>query len=1017
LTRSIRIADEIVGSVHLRDVRPAWSTRWDVVPLAGLAVIAPFLVTLFAEWVALRRRIRGKLAVGFAVSSAVPLLALTLLLEATLGAEHRSRELERANEELARAERDLESETAELARDAQRLLKVAELRKRVEGEFPQTSEELVAWWGEADGVSRVFERTTSDGRRVRVGTGALWRQIPRGAALETGLARPFGQLLMFGVAHSAPGADQSLSVAVVRAPALADSSGARRAGAEHDVRFIGAGRDPAPLLADLAADAPGELRRGVFDASGQELVGVLAVSQRERGVPVVGEYTLTELLLAAGITAVFTVLLFAGILTGHLVGPIERLDRALRSGAPGDVEPDVADEIGHLTSAIRTYSGEVAERVHELETLHLAQGELSRRLDPDEAREAVLAFFARHASAISVWILWRGEAGEEARAFGAGGRALALPDDALLLHSALVAGEVVHALDSGETGMLSEFERVLLGPARRLLCLPLIAAGDTRGAIVLGFDRGEARGDLAFLQAAASQSAIVLENARLYRQAIRDQVTGFLSDPGFRQRVADEIQRAQSQPESGVLLVQIRLTGLPRDDQSAGERLREAANRLRVAVRGLAVFGRAGASDLEIALPWSGPAPDFETVARRLVDRVIAGPWPDGTPVTGVYAAHAAWPVDGPSARFVLAVLEERLVESQAGVPASQLVKLSAAVPVDFVASSPIMIQLLDTVRRIAEQDITVLIGGETGSGKDRVAELIHRWSRRAAGPLVHIHCPSLSVSLIEDELFGHAKGAFTGAHARRVGPFEYAAGGTVVLDEVAGLPPAGQVALLRLLETREVLPLGSERPVQLDVRVLATTGRDLAAEVERGAFRSDLYFRLNVAQVTVPPLRLRRQALPDLVEAFVRRFNASADRPVTSVHPRVMDALHEYAWPGNLRELENRLSRACVVASGGELGPEHLDFAPSGEESELVSVAAGGQGPMTARQERLIERLGAGERIGSAEFAAAEEISSRTALRDLLDLAARGYLIREGERRGTRFRRTAKGFEARSGH
>ncbi|MCC7012608.1 MAG: sigma 54-interacting transcriptional regulator [Planctomycetes bacterium] len=1015
ISRPIRVAEEVLGAVHLRDATPPSSTRWDVVPLAALVALAPFLVALFAEWIATRRRIRGKLAAGFAVTSAVPLLALTVLLEASLSAEHRERELERGNEELARAERELERDLRELERDAQRLLKIAELRKRVEGSFPETSEELTAWFGEGEGASRVLERTATDGRRVRVGSGPLWRAIPRSHVLGTGLARPFGQLLLCGVARSAPGADQPLSVAVLRAPSVPGVS-ARSSGAA-PLRFLGAGRDQAPQLADLTPLLAGELRRGVYDAAGQELVGVLLVPPRERGVPVLGNFSLNELLLAAAITALFTVVLFAGILTGHLVGPIERLDRALRSGGAGDVEPEVSDEIGHLTAAIRTYSGQVVERVEELRRLQLAQGELSRRLDPDQAREAVLAFFARNASALSAWVLWRGEAGEELRAYGDGGREFVLPPEALTLQAAVVAGDVLHVVDRGGQAVLSEFERVLVGPARRVLSLPLIAAGETRGAIVLGFAGEELGSDFAFLQAAASQSAIVLENARLYRQAVRDNVTGFLTDPGFRQRVAEEIQRAQGEPESGVLLVQLRLTGLPRDDELAGERLREAAQRLRLAVRGLAFFGRAGAGDLKIALPWTKGAPNFEALARRLVDRVSTGPWPDGEPVTGLFAAHAAWPADGPSARFVLAVLEERLTEEQSGVPTLQLVKLSSLVPVDFVASSPIMIQLLDTVQRIAEQEITVLIGGETGVGKDRLAELVHRWSRRANGPLVHVHCPSLSASLIEDELFGHAKGAFTGAHTRRVGPFEYASGGTVVLDEVAGLPPAGQVALLRLLETREVLPLGSERPLPIDVRIVATSSKDLAVEVERGNFRGDLYFRLNVAQVTVPPLRLRRQALPDLVEAFVRRFNASADRPVTAVHPRVMDALFEHAWPGNLRELENVLSKACVLASGGELGAEHLELSSAAAEDGAVSVESELPNRTSSRQERLLESLAPGQRITSAEYAEREQISGRTALRDLLDLVELGFLVREGTRRGTRFRRAAKVAPASSGH
>lgn len=1010
--RPVRLSDEYLGTVHLHDAAALKPSGWEPAPLAIVASVAPFLVALFAEWLATRRRIRGKLAVGFAVTSAVPLLALTLLLQASLTAEHRERESERATDVIARAEEQLEREVRELEREAARLLRIADLRKRIDGAWPETSEELAVWWGEGEGATRLLERTAVDGRRVRVGSGPQWRQLPRDVVLESGPARPFGQLLLVGVAQSPAGAELPLTVIVARAPSLASSTATART----DVRLFGAGRDPAPRAEDLEPASANEQRRGLWDRRGQELVGVLVSVPRERGVPVLGRYSLTELLLAAGITAVFTVLLFAGILTGHLVGPIERLDRALRAGRAGEVEPEVADEVGHLATAVRSYSEQVAVRVSEMERLAFAQGEMSRRLDPEDARAAVLGFFAKHTRALGLWALWRGEAGEEPRVYGESGRELALPDDAMFLQSALVAGELLQLVDRGETEALSEFERTLFGASRRLLCLPLIAAGETRGAIVLGLETDAPREDLAFLQAAASQSAIVLENARLYRQAVRDAVTGFLSDPGFRQRVVEEIQRAQGDADSGVLLVQIRLSGLPRDDRLAGERLREAAQRLRLSVRGLAVFGRSGAGDLKLALPWRGSEPSASAVERRLLERLTAGPWPDGEPVSGLYFAHAAWPKDGPSARFVQAVLEERMAEAQSGRPASQLVQITSQVPVDFVATSPILVQLLDTLRRVAEQEITVLVSGETGVGKDRVAELVHRWSRRANGPLVHVHCPSLSASLIEDELFGHAKGAFTGAHSQRIGPFEYAAGGTVVLDEVAGLPPAGQVALLRMLETREVQPLGSSRTVPIDVRIVATTSKDLALEVERGNFRADLYFRLNVAHVTVPPLRLRRQALPDLVAAFLRRFNATADRPVTGVDPKVMDALYDYPWPGNLRELENVLAKGAVLAQGGELGPEHIDVAPTADASTPTGEGAASV-VLSERTERLLESLAPGDRTSTAEFAERESISSRTALRDLQALVEAGYLVQEGTRRGARFRRSGRPLPTRTGH
>ena len=1011
LTRPLVIGSDTVGTVSLLDTRALdGAGRRAFLPLGALAGVAPFLVTVFAEWLGTRRRIRGKLAVGFVLSSAIPLLALTLLLEASLAQERSIHENERAQASLARAEADLERLERELQAEAGHLLRIALLERSKGAPFPKTAAELEAWWGSGDNNIRVLEYTESDGRRMRVGSGPGWREFPARWELREGLIRPWGRLFVGGVARTRTGAPQPLAVLVGAEPPLPGFSASASAdpGA---VRLLGAGRDREPTVADLSPADPREVRRPVLGSEQGELAGVLVVSERERGTPVIGTYSLTDLLLAAGLTAVFTALLFAGILTGHIVGPIERLDRAVRGGTTAELEPVVPDEIGHLTAAIRSFSSELSTRVAQLETLHQAHAELSSRLNAEQAREAVLAFFARETHAERTWLLWGGERGEEPRLFGAGGRDLALAGDAALLHAALESAEVTHVVEAPGMPSLAPSERELFAGCSRVLGLPLLAAGECRGALLLGWaDRG-ARFDLAYLRTAAGQAAIVLENARLYQRAVSDAITGFLFEPAFRERLAEEIRRAQGPAGiggpggtggsggAGVLVVQVRLADLPGDDALASERLRAAASRVRLAVSGLAIFGRFGAGDLAVAVPWTKARPAFAALERRIAEEVARRPWPDGEPVRGLASSHAAWPADGPSARFVLQVLEERLAEVHAA-PTRPV--HAAALPEDFVADSPLMVELVDTLRRIAEQDVTVLVSGETGVGKGRVAELLHRFSPRRAGTFLQVHCPSLSEGLIEDELFGHEIGAFTGAHSRRIGPFEYAAGGTLVLDEVGGLSHDGQVALLRLLETREVRPLGSTRAVPLDVRIVATTSRDLAQDAESGAFRRDLYFRLNVAQIAVPPLRLRRLDLPKLVAAALRRHNSSAERPVTGVDPRVLDALFEHPWRGNLRELENALSRALLQAEGGELLPGHLEL----ETFPVGSPDLASRGGLNPRQEALLDGLREGQRITSVEHAIHHGITSRTALRDLVELAERGYLVREGARRGMRFRR-----------
>jgi len=973
-------------------------TRWDVLPLATAILLAPFVVVILAEALATRRRIRFKLALGFAVSSAVPLLALTTLLEASLEAEHRQHESDRVASAVARAERELDQQLAELEATAHHYLSIAELRaaegrspaSTEEGEpapaFPRSEAEVDQWLGPGppDEV-RLLELVDLDGRRHRIGSGPGWREVQRASDPRTGFVRSFGRLMAAGIAQSQGGVEFPLSVTVMRVPRVPETA---------DVWLFGAGDDRQPSEADLAL-RPGEALRRPLWGPGGELVGVWVAESRPRATPFLFDFSLTELVLAAGVLAVFTTLLFAGVLTSHLVRPIERLDRSVREGLPEPLDIRVHDEVGNLTSAIQTFAGELAHRVDQLESLQEAQRDMTSRLDPAHARRAILAFFAERTGA-RAFLLEAGTAGSEARLVDASGARLPVAYGRGFLGLAIAAGEVLHLVCGPSRAGLRADERARFAGAERLLVLPLVLGGASRGAIVLAYATTDEPSDLPFLETVASQAGVVLENARLYQTAVEDPVTGFLFDAGFQRRLSDEIERAES--GGGSVVVGAVHLQLPRDDEAAEGRLREAALRMRRAVRGLAFFGRSQTAFLYVAVPGPRSGGGASELARALRRGVAAAAWPDGDDAAGVVVAAAAWPDDGPSARFVMAVLEERIAEAEPGrARGPDDVLGEARLPADFVARSPLMVDLLDTVRRLAEQEVTVLVAGETGAGKDRTAELLHRWSPRSSGPLVHVHCPSLPDSLIEDELFGHEPGAFTGAERRRTGPFEYARGGTVVLDEVGGLSPEGQVALLRVLENREVLPLGAVEPVPIDVRVVATTSSDLSREVDAGRFRRDLYFRLNLALVTVPPLRLRKAALPELVDRQMQRFNASAKRPMTGVAPAALDRLFGHDWPGNLRELENVLTRAFVLADGGELAPEHLD---------LERPCASEEPSLTERQRSILAAFPGASEVTSAEIARAVGVSARTALRDLQALVAAGLVGRRGAKRGTRFRR-----------
>jgi DNA-binding NtrC family response regulator len=229
----------------------------------------------------------------------------------------------------------------------------------------------------------------------------------------------------------------------------------------------------------------------------------------------------------------------------------------------------------------------------------------------------------------------------------------------------------------------------------------------------------------------------------------------------------------------------------------------------------------------------------------------------------------------------------------------------------------------------VAKTEATVLITGETGTGKELLARLIHSASPRAAGPCLSVNCAALPESLIEAELFGHERGAFTGAAARRAGRFEAASGGTLVLDEVSELPLAIQPKLLRALQEREVVRVGSNQPVRVNVRIVALTNRDLAAEVRAGRFREDLYYRLNVVSLRLPPLRERRGDIPLLAHHFLDRYRLAHASAARGFSPQALNLLLAHRWPGNVRELENVVQRALILCPGPEIGPEHLELEP----------------------------------------------------------------------------------------
>ncbi|HEX9639908.1 MAG TPA: sigma-54-dependent Fis family transcriptional regulator [Candidatus Krumholzibacteria bacterium] len=245
--------------------------------------------------------------------------------------------------------------------------------------------------------------------------------------------------------------------------------------------------------------------------------------------------------------------------------------------------------------------------------------------------------------------------------------------------------------------------------------------------------------------------------------------------------------------------------------------------------------------------------------------------------------------------------------------------------PLGIVAKSTAMLQLVELTRRVAQVDSTVIITGESGSGKERIARLVHEESPRATGPFIAVSCGAITETLLESELFGHARGAFTGATHDRPGLFEAANGGTLLLDEVGEVSPGMQVKLLRALQEREIRRVGENRSRRVDVRVVAATNRDLAHAVSAGAFRGDLYYRLKVVELHVPPLRERKADILPLARVLLAEAAVRMKRRIADLTPRAADQLLRYAWPGNVRELENAMERAVALASASRVQVEDL--------------------------------------------------------------------------------------------
>lgn len=259
------------------------------------------------------------------------------------------------------------------------------------------------------------------------------------------------------------------------------------------------------------------------------------------------------------------------------------------------------------------------------------------------------------------------------------------------------------------------------------------------------------------------------------------------------------------------------------------------------------------------------------------------------------------------------------------------------------IYNDPAMVKVISLAEQVAPSDASVLISGESGTGKELLARFVHGKSRRASRKFISINCAAIPENLLESELFGHEKGAFTGAIARRIGKFEEASGGTLLLDEISEMDPRLQAKLLRAIQEREIDRVGGGQPIKVDIRVIATSNRNLEEEVRKGTFREDLFYRLNVIRLGLPPLRERPRDMEVLSDHFARKYAEANDLPFRPISAGVRDMLRVHPWPGNVRELENTLHRAVILAQGDEIGVETLQISPGALSAETGAGPAPG--------------------------------------------------------------------------
>jgi DNA-binding NtrC family response regulator/GGDEF domain-containing protein len=1060
-----------------RVLEMAWSSgvaetvaaQVSVVRMCLAVLLAPLLVLVVADYVLTIGSLHVRLVAAAAAVAAVPVALGWFAVPFLLGSAIEGRETEAATLKSAAvkgrlsAMRSLARQRAESALRDETLQEA--LRRRGSPEYRGAVAAALrdverALGGDARVALEVFP-LSSAGEPIVFPQQVQWTVFAdRTATLTDELAYRLSRLTATGAATQYDTAGDWRTTLVVEMPlqraALADAVAAAGGGVQA-MLYTARGYPMAATLETQGDDLPEELRHKqqiiqrvlaaqqpvvetrmiagtphtvAFDVLRGEAgaVGLVGTAvPRDRTEALLRRIGLVAILVfGAGVVMQF---LLSGLVVASTSKPFQRTLREARdaAGQPGGG----ADELESLQDALAAVRADREAYRDELSRLAGAVPQLAAADGPDAVVERAVAVVRE---IVAPWgaLLVAADADGRFEVLGGFRGADAVPRGTVVVAeahplAAVVAGDAETHLASrdGLPEISVRGDRPLVGGASRLDAWPIGSPGRPGGALVLlaGPDAPERplRVHDRFVAAFARNVGMALASARLVRLAVHDADTNAYVPAFFTERLEEEVDRAVTGRQHIALLL-VRATALPPDPAAARRSMQQLADAVRAAAPVRTFLGRVETDTIGAAAPETDrPAADALAAALRriLAERGLAG--------LRVRIGLAACPEDAGSCEFLNAEARRGLASEDPAHPqeapraSDDRVRLVAEARAQgAVFESDTGLKILETIDRIASSDLSILIEGETGSGKEVVAELIHQKSGRRGSALVKVNCAALPDALLESELFGYERGAFTGADRTKPGRFELADGGTIFLDEIGDMPLATQVKLLRVLEDRAVEHLGGTAPTPIDVRVIAATNRDLRAAMNEGRFREDLYYRLSGVTIAVPPLRARKEDIPRLAERFARGAAESRGRPAPTFGPDAMDLLYRHAWPGNVRELRNVVEQAVVMSSSdvvraadlapalaaaGAARPRSPIEPPRREPSRGLESPRPAPGGISDRQRRLLALLSEREWVTNADYCELAGVSQRTGLRDIQELLERGVIVMEGKRRGARYR------------